>query len=93
MRDASTPELKLAAGTFHLHSFVVFYIFFLCGDLKFWLNIFYQTSLMNKDTSYFLKVDQTKMFQILLYILSNFFDSANLIKLIWSYISSDSWLG
>ena len=35
MRDASTPELKLAAGTFHLHSFAVFYIFFLCGDLKF----------------------------------------------------------
>ena len=35
MRDASAPELKLAAGAFHLHSFVVFYIFFLCGDLKF----------------------------------------------------------
>ena len=29
------------------------------------------------------------MFQILLYTLSNLFDSQNLIKLIWLYISSN----
>ena len=36
--------------------------------------------------------DQTKMFQILLYILPNLFDSTNLIKLIWLCISSNSCL-
>ena len=40
----------------------------------------------------FLKFDQTKMFQILLYTLPNIFDSANLIKLVWPCIGGDSWL-
>ena len=36
MRDARSPNLKLAAETFHVHSFVAFsYFFFLCRNLKF----------------------------------------------------------
>ena len=35
------------------------------------------------------KIDKAKIFQILLYTLSNLFDSINFIKLIWLYISGD----
>ena len=37
MKGASTPKLKLAAETFHVHSFVVLfiYLFFSCGVFKF----------------------------------------------------------
>ena len=38
------------------------------------LNVFRQTNLMNENTPYFLKFDQTRMFQILLCTLSNLFD-------------------
>ena len=37
----------------------------------------------------FKKFDQTKMFQILLYILPNLFDSTKLIRSIWLCISDD----
>ena len=37
----------------------------------------------------FQNFDQRKMSEILLYILSNLFDSTNLMKLIWPYISDD----
>ena len=46
---------------------------------------------MNVNTPYFLKkIDQTKMFQILKYTLSNLLDSTNLIKLIFAATSGDS---
>ena len=34
MRDASAPNLKLAAETFHVHSFVSFILFFYVAILK-----------------------------------------------------------
>ena len=56
--------------------------FFLCGDLKFWLDVFHSCHI-------FKKIDQTKMFQMLLYTLSNLFNSTNLIKLIWPCVSNN----
>ena len=46
--DASTPTLKLAAETFHVHSFVSFVLLI----LKI-LIVFRQTNLMNKNILFF----------------------------------------
>ena len=91
MRDASTPKLNLATKIFHVDSFVVLFssIFLLCGDLKFDLMFFIKLVWWIRTRQIFKKIDQVKMFQILLYTLSNLFDSPNLIKLIWLYISGD----
>ena len=91
MRDASTPKLNLATKIFHVDSFVVLFssIFLLCGDLKFDLMFFIQLIWWIRTRQIFKKFDQTKNFQILLYTLSNLFDSTNIIKLIWPCISRD----
>ena len=90
MRDASAPKLNLATKIFHVDFFVVFSsIFFLCGDLKFDLMFFIQLIWWIRTHQIFKKSDQVKMFQILLYTLSNLFDWTNLIKLVWPCISSD----
>ena len=49
MRDASTLKLKLAAKIFHVHSFVALFsrFFFLYCYLKFRLDVFDPTNLMN----------------------------------------------
>ena len=65
----------------------IFFIFLLCGDLKFDLMFFMQPIWWIRTCNIFEKFDQTKMFQTL--FLSNLFDSTNLIKLIWPCISSD----
>ena len=64
----STPKLNLATKIFNVDSFVVFSsIFLFYGVLTHQI---------------FIKFYQGKMFQILLYPLSNLFDPTNLIKLI-----------
>ena len=91
MRDASTPKLNLATKIFHVDSFVVLFssIFLLCGDLKFDLMFFIQLIWWIRACQIFKTFDQAKMLQILLHTLTNLFDSANLIKLIWPCISGD----
>ena len=91
MRDASAPKLNLATKTFHVDSFVVLFssILILCGDLKFDMTFFIQLIWWIRTRQIFKKFDQTKNFQILLYTLSNLFDSTNIIKLIWPCISGD----
>ena len=91
MRDASTPKLNLAIKIFHVDSFVVLFssIFLLCGDLKFDLMFFIQLIWWIRTCQILKQFDQVKMFQILLYTLSNLFDWTNLIKLVWPCISSD----
>ena len=90
MRDASTPKLNLATKIFHVDFVVVFSsIFFLCGDLKFDLMFFIQLIWWIRTHQNFKKFYQAKMFQILLYPLSNLFVSTNLIKLIWLCFSSN----
>ena len=91
MRDASTPKLNLATKIFHVDSFVVLFssIFLLCDDLKFDLMFFIQLIWWIRTCHILKQFDQAKMFQILLYTLSNLFDSTNLIKLIWRRISGD----
>ena len=65
----------------------VFSFFLLCGYLKFDLMFFIQLIWWIRPRQIFKKFHQTKMFQILLYTLSIFFYSTNLIKLIWPCIS------
>ena len=91
MRDASAPKLNLATKTFHVDSFVVLFssILILCGDLKFDMTFFIQLIWWIRTCQIFKKFDQAKKFQILLYTLSNLFDSTNIIKLIWPCISGD----
>ena len=61
--------------------------FFTRGDFNFdWLS-FSKLIWWNRTRPIFSKFDQTKMCQVLLYTLSNLFDSINLIKLIWPCIS------
>ena len=55
------------------------YLFVLFIQLIWWI----------RTCQIFQKFDQTKMFQVFLYTLSNLFDSANLIKLIWPCISGN----
>ena len=90
-RDASTPKLNLATKIFHVDSYVVLFssFFLLCGDLKFDLMFFIQLIWWIRTCQILKQFDQAKMFQILLYTLSNLFDSTNLIKLIWPWISGD----
>ena len=67
--------------------FICSFIFFNFSSLwwfKILFDVFHPTNLMNQTLK---KFDQAKMFQILLYTLSNLFDSTNLIKLIWLCIS------
>ena len=54
---------------------------------KIWFDVFIQLIWWIRTCQIFKKFDQTKMFQILLCILSNFFDSTDLIKLIWPCMS------
>ena len=84
MRDASTPKLKLTAKIFHVHSFVVLfsYFFLLMWQFKILIGCFSFTLFDELERHIFKKFDQTNMFRILLYTLSNLFDSTNLIKLI-----------
>ena len=91
MRDASAPKLNHATKIFHVDSFVVLFssILILCGDLKFDMTFFIQLIWWIRTRQIFKKFDQTKNFQILLYTLSNLFDSTNIIKLIWPCISGD----
>ena len=91
MRDASAPKLNLATKIFHDDSYVVVFSsnLLLCGDLKFDLMFFIQLIWWIRTRQIFKKFDQAKMFQILLYTLSNLFDSTNLIKLIWPCIIDD----
>ena len=91
MRDASAPKLNLATKIFHDDSYVVVFSsnLLLCGDLKFDLMFFIQLIWWIRTRQIFKKFDQTKNFQILLYTLSNLFDSTNIIKLIWPCISGD----
>ena len=95
MRDVSTPKLNLATKIFHVDSFVVLFssFFLLCGDLKLHLMFFIQLIWWIRTPQIFKKFDQTKMVQILLYTLSNLFDSKNLIKLIWPRIGGDLEVG
>ena len=56
MRDASAPKPKLTAETCNVHSVVVlFSYFFLCADLKFWLNVLHQTNFDDWEHVVFLK--------------------------------------
>ena len=89
--DEGTPKLNLLTKILHVDSFVfLFSSFFLpCSDLKFDLVFFMQPIWWIRTCQIFVKFDQTKMFQILLYTLSNLFDSTNLFKLIWPCIGSD----
>ena len=90
MRDASTPKLNLSTKIFHVDLFVVFSsVFLLYGDLKFDLIFFSQLIWWIRAHHVFIKFYQGKMFQTLLYPLSNLFDSTNLIKSIWPCISGD----
>ena len=91
MRDASAPKLNLATKIFHDDSYVVVFSsnLLLCGDLKFDLMFFIQLIWWIRTRQIFKKFDQTKNFQILLYTLSNLFDSTNIIKLIWPCTSGD----
>ena len=95
MRAASTPKLNLATKIFHVDPFVVLFSssFFLCGDLKFDLMFLTQLIWWIRTCQIFKKFDQTKMSQILLYALSNLFDSTNLIKLIWPHIGGNLVVG
>ena len=95
MRDVSTPKLNLATKIFHVDSFIVFFSssFLLCGDSKFDLMFLTQLIWWIRTFQIFKKFDQTKMVQILLYTLSNLFDSKNLIKLIWPRIGGDLEVG
>ena len=67
----------------------IFSFFLLCGDLKFDLMFFIQLIWWIRACQIFKTFDQAKMLQILLHTLTNLFDSANLIKLIWPCISGD----
>ena len=72
--------------------FICSFIFFNFSFLwwfKIWFEFFIQLIWWIRTCQIFKKIDQAKMFQILLYTLSNLFDSTNLIKLIWLYISDD----
>ena len=91
MRDASTPKLNLATKIFHVDSFIALLssFFLLYGDLKFDLMFFIQLIWWIRIHQNFKKIDQTKMFQILVYTLSNLLDSTNLVKLIWLCISGN----
>ena len=90
---AKPAKLKLAAETFHVHSFVALLShFFLMWWFKILIECFLSNYLMNQSTSYFLKNWPNKNVSNFLYILPNLFDSTNLIKLVWSCISGNSWL-
>ena len=61
MRDAGTPKLKLLQKYFMFINWQFYYLnFFLSGDLKFSLDVFHQTNLMNENMSYFLKTGPNK---------------------------------
>ena len=55
MKGASAPKLKLAAEKFHVHSFVVVFYFYSCGDFEFWFTVFDETDLTNERTTFFKK--------------------------------------
>ena len=65
----------------------IFSFFLLCGDLKFDLMFFIQLIWWIRTRQIFKNFNQTKMFQILLYTLSNLLDLAYMIILIWQCIS------
>ena len=67
----------------------IFFNFSSLWYLKFDLMFFIQLIWWIRTRQIFKNFNQTKMFQILLYTLSNLLDSTNLIKLIWLYISGD----
>ena len=85
-----TPELLFTWIDISCSFILQFYFrifFFTRGDFNFdWL-FFIKLIWWNRARPIFSKFDQTKMRQILLYTLSNLFDSINLIKLIWPCIS------
>ena len=70
----------------------IFFISSILQCLEFDLMFFIQLIWWFRTHQIFKKFDQTKIFQILLYTLSNLFDSTNLIKLIWPCISDDLWI-
>ena len=75
MRNAGTPKLKLSAKIFHVHSFVVlFSYFFLMGQFEILIECFLSNWFDELEHILF---DQTKMFEIVLYTLSNLFDQIN----------------
>ena len=81
---------KIYKKIYHVDSFVVLFLWFFVymWSFQFRQTVFHQINLMNYKTSNFFEkwsnwFSGTKMFQILLYTLSNLFDSTNLIKFIW----------
>ena len=76
MRDASTPTRKLTRKIFHVNSsMILFSYIFLLWQFKILLECFSSNKSDEIKRTIFKKLDATKMFQILLFILSNLFDS------------------
>ena len=73
MRDAITPKQKLTTKIFDVNSFVVLfcYIFLLMWQFKVLIECFSSNLSDEIKRTIFQKLDPTKMFQILLFIISN----------------------
>ena len=73
MSDASAPKQKLTTKIFHVNSFVILfsYIFLLMWQFKVLIECFSSNLSDEIKRTIFQKLDPTKMFQILLFIISN----------------------
>ena len=73
MKQATTPKQELITKIFHVNSFVILfsYIFLLMWQSKVLIECFSSNLSDEIKRTIFQKLDPTKMFQILLFIISN----------------------